>query len=115
LGLAGAAHEDEAAEGEAEPERADGEGADRDALAPHRHLLPAADRLALLLGQLLPAPLLAQRAAGLESDIEVVDGLGSVVHAAECIASFGSCPLRQARHPSSPPSTWTARSRRATA
>ena len=40
--------------GEAEAERADREGADRDALAPHRHLLPATDRLALLVGQLLP-------------------------------------------------------------
>ena len=81
-GFASPAAEDEAAEGEAEPERADGEGADRDALAPHRHLLSAADRLALLLGQLLPAPLLAQRAARLEAEIEVVEDLGTVGHAA---------------------------------
>ena len=76
-----AAAEDEAAEGEAQAERAEREGADGDALAPHRHLLPAADRLPLLLGQLLPAPLLAQRAACLETEIEVVEDLGAVGHA----------------------------------
>ena len=84
LGLCGrlacAAAEDEAADGEAETEGADREGADRDALAPHRHLLPAADRLALLLGQLLAATLLAQRAAGLEAEVQVVEDLGAVRH-----------------------------------
>ena len=80
-GLAGAAAEDQAAEGEAEAERADREGADRDALAPHRHLLPATDRVALLVGQLLPAPLLAPRAACLQAEVEVVEDLGAVGHA----------------------------------
>ena len=80
LGLAGAAPEDEPTEGEAEAERADREGADRDALPPHRHLLPAADRLALLLGQLLAATLLAQRSAGLQAEVEVVEDLGAVRH-----------------------------------
>ena len=73
-----AAAEDEAAEGEAEPERAEGEGADRDPLAPDGQPLPAAERRRLLLGQLLAAPLLAQRAPGLETEVEVVEDLGGL-------------------------------------
>ena len=81
LGLAGAAAEHEAAEGEAKAEGADRERADRDALPPHRHLLPAPDCLALLLGQLLPTPLLAQGATCLEAQVEVIEDLGAVGHA----------------------------------
>jgi hypothetical protein len=81
LRLARAAAEDEAAEREAKAEGADREGADGNALPPHRHLLPAPDCLALLLGQLLPTPLLAQGATCLEAEIEVVEDLGTVGHA----------------------------------
>jgi hypothetical protein len=79
-GFAGAAAEDEPTERETEAERADRERSDRDDLAPHRHLLPAADRLPLLLGQLLPAALLAKRSAGLQAQVEVVEDLGAVRH-----------------------------------
>ena len=48
------------------------------ALAPHREPLPAAERGRLLLGQLLAAPLLAHRAAGLEAEVEVVEDLGGL-------------------------------------
>ena len=71
-----AAAEDEAAEREAEPEGAERERADRDRLAPDREPLPVPERGLLLLGQLLPAPLLPQGAAGLEAQVEVVEDLG---------------------------------------
>src|SRR5215216_367828 len=78
LGLAPAA-EDEAAEGEAEAERAEAEGAHRDRLAPRRQPLPAAQRLLLLRGERLPAPLLAQRPPGPEAEVEVVEDLGRLL------------------------------------
>src|SRR5262245_28859668 len=74
------AAEHEAAEGEAEPERADRERTDSDGLSPHRHLPPAPDRLALLLGQLLSTALLPQCAARLQAEVEVVEDLGAVGH-----------------------------------
>src|SRR5581483_2905212 len=90
LGLAPAA-EDEAAEGEPEPERAYREAADRDRLAPRGEPLPAAERLVLLGRQLLAAPLLAQRTARPQPEVEVIEDLRGVVgHGVhECIASFG--------------------------
>src|SRR5262245_7390153 len=78
LGLPPAA-EDEAAEGDAEPERPDGEAADRHDLAPGREALPAAESLLLLGRQRLAAPLLAHRASGAESEVEVVEDLGGIV------------------------------------
>src|SRR4029453_14292269 len=62
LGLAPAA-EDQAAEREAQPERPQGEGADRDRLAPRREPLPAPQRLAIGRRQRLPLALLAPSAA----------------------------------------------------
>src|SRR3954462_13977629 len=78
LRLAPAA-EDEAAEGEAEAERADGEAADRDCLPRRRESLPPPERLLFLRGQLLTTPLLAQRTAGAQPEIEVVEDLAGVV------------------------------------
>ncbi len=69
------AAEDEAADGEAEPEGAKREGADGDPLAPDGQTLPVTERLFLLLRQLLSAPLLAQRTPCLESKVEVVEYL----------------------------------------
>src|SRR6185437_16678833 len=65
--------------------------ADRDRLARGRETVPAAECLVLLLGQLLPASLLAQRSAGPQPEIEVVEDLRGVVshRVHECIASFG--------------------------
>src|SRR6266540_1612152 len=74
------AAEQQAAEGEAEPEGAEREGADRDRLPPVRHLLPAAERLLFLGRQRLAAALLAQRAAGAQAEVEVLDDLGGLVH-----------------------------------
>src|SRR3954469_15216681 len=85
------AAEHEAAEREPEPERADGEAADRDRLAPGRQALPAAERLVLLGRQLFAAALLAQSAAGAKPEVQVVEDLGRVVshRVHESIASFG--------------------------
>ena len=105
------AAEDQAAEGEAEPERADGEAADRDALPPCGKPLPAAERLLLLLGQRLAAALLAQRAAGPEAEVEVVEDLRRLLvgHLGHCIACFAGAntppprlgpPFRGRRRPS---------------
>ncbi len=69
------AAEDEAADGEAEPEGAKREGADGDPLAPDGQTLPATERRCFLLGQLLPSPLLTQGTPGLESKVEVVEYL----------------------------------------
>ena len=69
----------EAAEGEAEAEGADRERADCDRLPRHREPVPASERLLLLGRQRLAAPLLAQRAARSEAEIEVVEDLGGVV------------------------------------
>ena len=82
LGLAPAA-EHEAAEREPEPEGAEREGSHRDRLAPQRQAAPVADRRGLLLGQLLPTPLLAPGAAGLEAEVEIVEDLGAVGHHGE--------------------------------
>jgi hypothetical protein len=69
------AAENEATEGEAKPKCAKREGADRDSFAPDREPLPVTECRRLLLGQLLPAPLLAHRTSGLEPQIEVVENL----------------------------------------
>jgi hypothetical protein len=78
LGFSPAA-EDEAAEGEAEPERPDREAADGDGLAPRGEALPAAERLLLLGGQRFAPPLLAERTAGPQAEVEVVEDLGGLV------------------------------------
>ena len=72
------AAEDEAAEGEAEPEGAERERADGDRLPRHREPVPAAERLLLLGRQRLAAALLAQRAAGPQPEVEVVEDLRGV-------------------------------------
>src|SRR6476646_6963570 len=69
------AAENETAEREAEPECADCETADRDALAPRREALPAPEHLALLVGQRLPATLLAQGPARPQPQVQVVEDL----------------------------------------
>ena len=69
------AAEDEAAEGEAESEGAGGEAADRDSLAPGGEALPAAERLGLLGREQLAAALLAQRAAGADAEVQIVEDL----------------------------------------
>ena len=66
------AAEDQAAEREPESKRAEGKRADRGGLPSGREPLPAGERLALLVGQLLTPALLAQRAAGPHAEIEVV-------------------------------------------
>src|SRR5207253_10579840 len=102
LGFAPAA-EDEAAQGEPQAERADGEGADRERLAHGGEPLPAAERLLLLGGQRLAAPAFAQCAACPEPEVEVVKDLGRFFrHGIQCIACFGVTheappPLRYAR------------------
>ena len=82
-GLAPAA-EDQAAEGETEPEGADRERADRHGLAPDREALPATERLFFLDRQLLAAALFAQRTASAEAQVEIVEDLRRVAlgHAA---------------------------------
>ena len=55
------------------------EAADRDRLAPGGEALPAPERLLLLGRQRLAAALLAQRAAGAQAEVEVVEDLGGVV------------------------------------
>src|SRR5215510_14744291 len=67
------AAEDEAADGEPEPERAEREGADRDELPPQRQALPAPDRLLFLGGQRLAASLLTRRPACTQAEIDVVE------------------------------------------
>src|SRR5436309_1555372 len=80
-----AAAEDQAAEGEAEPEDADRETADREYLAPLREPLPAAERLLLVRRQRLATTLLAQRAPGPESEIEIVEDFRCFLgHFAQC-------------------------------
>src|SRR4051812_18906465 len=75
LRLRAAATEDEAAEGETEPESADGESPDRDHLAPDGKPLPASERRCFLLGQLLAAALFSQGTAGLEAEVQIVEDL----------------------------------------
>src|SRR5919197_6526366 len=100
LGLAPAA-EDEAAERETEPERPDGEAADRKRFPPFGKALPAPERLPLLRGQRLAAALLTDRAAGAQSKVEIVEDLSGLVgHGFQSIACPGgatdarSAPLR---------------------
>jgi hypothetical protein len=69
------AAEDEAAERETEPEGAHREGTDGDHLAPDGQPLPVTECRCFLIGQLLPAPLLAQSTPGLEPQVEVVKDL----------------------------------------
>ena len=59
------------------PKAPDGEGSDRRDLARGGETLPAAERLALLVGQLLSASLLAEGAARADPEVEVVEDLGS--------------------------------------
>jgi predicted PurR-regulated permease PerM len=79
LGLAPAT-EDQAADGEAEPEGAEREREQGDCLAPAGQALPAAERLFLFHRERLAAPLLAHRATGAETEVEVVEDLGWLVH-----------------------------------
>jgi hypothetical protein len=78
LGAAPAA-EDQAADREAEAEGAERERAERDRLAHPCQALPAPERLLFLGRQRLSAPLLAQRAPGSESEVEVVEDLSRLV------------------------------------
>ena len=72
--------EDQGAEREAEAERAHGERADRERLPRGREPLPAAEHLALLVGERLAATLLPHRAAGAEAEVEIVEDFGRFVH-----------------------------------
>src|SRR4051794_29072231 len=72
------APEDEPAEREAEPERADAEGGCGRDLATRGEVIPAADRLLLLRRQRLAAAALPQRAARTDPEVEVVEDLGSL-------------------------------------
>src|SRR6185437_16406854 len=67
------------AQREAEAESADGEAADRDPLAPGGQALPAAERLLLVRRQRLAAAPLAQRAAGADAQVQVVEDLAAVL------------------------------------
>src|SRR6187551_2320520 len=67
------AAENEAADGEPEPERAQREGADRDEPPPQRQALPAPDRLLFLGRQRLAASLLARRPTCTQAEIDVVE------------------------------------------
>ena len=78
LGTAPAA-EDEAADREAQAERAESEGPDGDRLPPQREPAPAPDRLLLFRAQGLAAPLLPYGAAGTQTEIDVVEDLGRFV------------------------------------
>src|SRR5581483_12297758 len=71
LGLPPAA-EHESAEGEAEPERADREAAERHGLSPRRQPLPPAERLLLLEGQTLAATPLPKRPACADTEVEII-------------------------------------------
>ena len=57
-------------------------------LARGREALPAAERLLLLVRELLAAPLLAQRAARPEAEVEVVEDLGGFFRPASGIYSL---------------------------
>jgi hypothetical protein len=71
--------EDQAAEGEPEAERSEREGAERGDLARAPEALPASNCLFLLARQRLAAPLLAERAARSQAEIEVVEDLGGLI------------------------------------
>src|SRR5207237_4259492 len=91
--------EEEAARGEAAPERADREAADRDPLAPRRQPLPAPERLLLLFGQRFAAALLTHGAAGAQTEIEVVENLRRLLvsHLSHCIACFAGVRAHPSR------------------
>src|SRR6266568_4519286 len=92
LGLAPAT-EDQAAQSEAQAEGSDCEGADRERLSNRREPLPAAENLLLLGGERLTAALLAERAAGPQAEVEVVEDLGRFFsHRTQCIAWVRRCP-----------------------
>src|SRR5207302_2447481 len=87
------AAEDEAAEREPEPERAEREASDRDGFPPGRQPLPAAERLLLLARQRLAAALLAERAACAQTEIEVVEYLrGLLFHLLRVYSLHRLCP-----------------------
>ncbi len=96
------AAENEAAEGEAEPESPDCETAHGERLAPGGEPLPAPQGLTLVLRERFAATLFADRAARSQTEIEVVENLGGFFrHAIESIACPGraytrSPPLRPA-------------------
>jgi hypothetical protein len=73
------AAEDEAADGKAKTEGAEGEPAQRDCLADTRQALPAPERVRFLGRQRLSAPFLAQRAASSQPEVEVVEDLGGLI------------------------------------
>src|SRR5207248_7997762 len=92
------AAEHETPQGEAKPERPDREAADRQRLPPGREPLPAPERFALLLRQRLAATLLSDRAAGSQTEIEVVEDLGGIFgHAIQSIACLGRAYARSSR------------------
>src|SRR6266516_3359313 len=63
------------------------EASDRERLSPRRQPLPATERLSLLRRQRLSAPLLPDRAAGSQTEIEIVEDLGGLVgHESQSIA-----------------------------
>jgi hypothetical protein len=78
-GFSRAAAEDQAADGEAEPERPERECSDRDELSPEGQALPVAYRLGLLRGERLATPLLPYRASGPKAEIDVVEQLRRLV------------------------------------
>ena len=69
------AAKDEATQGEAKTKGADGEAADREGLAPGRESLPAAERFALFRRESLASALFPDRAAGPETEVQVVEDL----------------------------------------
>ena len=74
------AAEDEAADGEPEPEGAERERTDRDRSAPEGESLPAAERVLLLHRERLAPPLLPHGATGTEPQVKVVEDLGRLIH-----------------------------------
>src|SRR5918996_68851 len=73
------ASEDEAPQREPQTERADGEAAHRERLAPRREALPAAEHLLLLGRERLAPPLLAPGGAGPEAQVHVVEDFRGLV------------------------------------
>ena len=73
------AAEDETADREPEPERAEREGADRRRLPDARQSLPPPERFFLVARERFAAPFLPQRAPRAEAEIEIVEDLGGLV------------------------------------
>src|SRR5215212_6394894 len=71
--------EHESTQREPQPERPDREGPDRECLSQRGETAPASERVRLLRSQRLAAPLLAQRAARSQAEVEVVEDLGGLV------------------------------------